>query len=378
MRAFTESIRDFFGATRNPGDTRVHLDATMQWLCRAQDATGEGGVARMYHLRNGWGFAYPETTGYIIPTFLHYARLTKNGEFQERARQMADWECRVQMPEGAVQGGTVEQPPSPAIFNTGQVLFGWCAAYARLREPRYLAAARRAGDYLLSQQDGDGCWRRNLSRFCSSGTDTYAYNVRTAWALLELAEQSGDERYRAAAQRNVEAVGRLTLGNGWVEKNCLTDATQPLLHTIAYTHQGLFECGIRLGNEQAVAAVQEGGMHLRRRFAYDGQLHGRYDREWNPRVTWRCLTGEAQTAIVWYRIADWTGDAEWRSAADHLTAQVCETQRTEGRPEVVGGVKGSYPVFGQYGQFEYLNWAAKFHADALMLKLGHAAAGGDG
>lgn len=380
MQAVAESIRDFFGAggSQYPSDARRHLDATMNWLARAQDATGNGGVARMYHLREGWGPAYPETTGYIIPTFLHYAHLSGDGDFRERAIRMAKWESEVQMPEGAVMGGTAEQPPSPAIFNTGQVIFGWCAAYAATREPRFLESARRAGDYLLAQQDGDGCWRKNLSRYCSAKTDTYAYNVRSAWALLILAEKSGVERYRIAAQRNVAAVLRLAHGNGWLDKNCLTDSARPLLHTIAYAHQGLFECGERLGNEQAVAVVLEGGMHLRRRLAQEGQLHGRYDHTWKPKVNWRCLTGEAQTAIVWLRIAQTTGDAEWRAAAERLTGQVCETQRLTGRAEVVGGVKGSFPVFGAYGTYEYLNWAAKFHADALMLKLGDVAAGSDG
>ena len=39
----------------------------------------------------------------------------------------------------------------------------------------------------------------------------------------------------------------------------------------------------------------------------------------------------------------------------------------DGPPEIRGGIKGSFPIDGQYGQYEYLNWAAKFFADALMI-----------
>ena len=53
-----------------------HVRAAVQWLCRAQDVSGDGGVARSYSLvynpffkRRGWTPSYPETTGYIIPTF---------------------------------------------------------------------------------------------------------------------------------------------------------------------------------------------------------------------------------------------------------------------------------------------------------------------
>ena len=38
------------------------------------------------------------------------------------------------------------------------------------------------------------------------------------------------------------------------------------------------------------------------------------------------------------------------------------------RPETRGGVKGAFPVDGAYGEYEYLNWAAKFCIDANLLE----------
>jgi hypothetical protein len=332
----------------------------------------------MYSLRSGWGASYPETTGYIIPTLLNYANFTGKEEFTQRAIRMARWESKVQMREGAVMGGTVDNPPTPAIFNTGQVIFGWCAAHSQTDDHRFLDSAWRAGDFLCKQQDEDGLWRRHLSRFCSAPTDTYAYNVRTAWALLLLAESTGEKRFSEVAERNVSAVAQLALPNGWVDKNCLTDASCPLLHTIAYTLQGLLECAVRLDDDRAMKIVIAGSHHLRRDLEQKGKLSGRYDRHWSPSVQWRCLTGEAQMAIVWYRLAQFTGDAIWRATADDLVEGVCRTQKLTGSSTVVGGVKGAYPVWGDYGSYEYLNWAAKFHADALMLKLGVGGAGGNG
>ena len=59
----------------------------MTWLCRAQDQNGRGGVSALYYLgQNRWDIDYPETTGYIIPTFLCYAHLTGKSEFLDRAR----------------------------------------------------------------------------------------------------------------------------------------------------------------------------------------------------------------------------------------------------------------------------------------------------
>ena len=54
----------------DPGIDAV-IEEGMAWLARAQDCStsADGGVARHYSLLDGWSTSYPETTGYIIPTF---------------------------------------------------------------------------------------------------------------------------------------------------------------------------------------------------------------------------------------------------------------------------------------------------------------------
>jgi len=54
------------------------------------------------------------------------------------------------------------------------------------------------------------------------------------------------------------------------------------------------------------------------------------------------------------------------------------TQPLIGDPSIVGGIKGSHPIYGEYGKDQYLNWAAKFFADALMLEAGFARASTSG
>ncbi len=363
------------GARRKAFDSARHLEATMAWLTRAQDAGNDDGVARMYHIRDGWGASYPETTGYIIPTFLAYGSHTGNKEFAERALRMACWESEVQMPGGAVQGGVIGDPLSPAIFNTGQVLFGWCAAYRHSHDERFLESAVRAADYLVTEADEDGAWRKNLSAFTTAPIDTYAYNVRTAWALLLAHQVAGREAYRSVALQNVDFVLRLAADNGWIAKNCLARPEQPLLHTIAYAYQGLLECSVLERLDDPLDVVLRGNSALLNCFERFGQLHGRYASCWSPTVSWRCLTGEAQTSIVWQRIGAITGDQKWHVAARRLNEQLKRTQILDGPPGRRGGVKGSYPITAPYGRLEFLNWAAKFFADALMLELGVDRAG---
>lgn len=376
-----QSINDFLGRGQTaPRAAAEHLEATMAWLCRAQDVGDDDGVARMYHLREGWGASYPETTGYIIPTFIEYARFTGREEFLRRARRMADWEIEVQMPSGAVQGGTVADPPSPAVFNTGQVIFGWVAAYRETNDERYRKALVRAANWLCRVQDEDGAWRKHLSAFCrpQPAPDSYTYNARTAWALCLAAQVAGDTRYRSVGEKNLRYVIARTFSNGWTQDNCLTDPTKPLLHTIAYTFQGLLEGGLLLNMGEAIECVRVGNQNLAQSFERHGQLYGRYDSSWERMVRWRCLTGEAQTAIVWFRLAQVLGEAVWRERAIALTEQLKRTQALSGDPNIVGGIKGSHPIYGWYGKDQYLNWAAKFFADALMLESGYGRASTSG
>ena len=54
----------------------IHLKKTVGWLIRAHDQGKDAGVSRGYATSplsdtgyKGWQPSYPETTGYLIPTF---------------------------------------------------------------------------------------------------------------------------------------------------------------------------------------------------------------------------------------------------------------------------------------------------------------------
>jgi hypothetical protein len=356
------------------GTTSAHLDAAMQWLCRAQDATADGGVARSYCVAwspgfrtVGWLPAYPETTGYIIPTMFDYAARTGKVDFRRRAVAMADWEVRVQMANGAVQGGIIGMAPTPAVFNTGQVIFGWLRAAQETGEERYVRAAERAGRFLVEHQDGDGVWRRGISRYAKPGRQTY--NTRTAWSLLELARVTGDRTFRDAGIRNIDSALTRQLSNGWFGENCLDNDDAPLTHTIAYATRGVLEAGLLLNDERYIAAAQRTAAALLRRQRPDGSLAGRYDRHWRPVVRWSCLTGNAQVAGIWLRVAKHLQDTAYLLAAQRAIGFLASVQDLRARDGGVrGGIAGAYPIFGDYGRFEYLNWAAKFFADAVMME----------
>ncbi len=370
-----QSYKDFLGYRPNASsDNWTHINYIVTWLCRAQDVAGDGGVSRCFTLhyqpffkKKGWMSSYPETTGYIIPTFLDLYHILGREELKQRALRMSEWEISIQLESGAVRGGTVDLPPSPAVFNTGQVIFGWCRAYKETGDERFLDAAKRAGDFLVASQDSDGAWRRGHSLYAKAGSSVY--NTRCSWALLILESLTGNDKYRQAAIKNLEWALSRQKSNGWFYDNCLDNPAQPLVHTIAYATQGLLESGLILGEQRYLSSAILASESLAGLLRNDGSLAGRYDENWKPTVSWSCLTGNMQMSIIWSRLHQTSLAPGLAAAATCINAFNRSLHDWNSASEGCrGGVKGAFPIYGDYGQFEYLNWAAKFTIDALLLE----------
>jgi hypothetical protein len=362
------ALKDRLPLSRDFADVATHLEAAADWIARAQDAAGGGGVAACYDLKERcWQGAYPETTGYIAPTFYDYAACSGRREFAERARRMAAWEAEIQLPEGGVRAGTLDaETVAPTIFNTGQVLFGWVRAWVETGDKRFAEAAKRAADWLVNAQDEDGAWRRYASPFARHRLNSY--NTRTAWGLAYAGSTLTEQRYTEAARANIQWAIARARPNGWLDDNCLEDNAHPLMHTIAYSIRGILETGIVLADEAFIRFADRMARAVALAQRNDGALPGRLDEQWQSAARWSCLTGNSQMAVNWLRLAELTGDEKLRDTALRANRFNMGTQEVTGADETRGAIKGSFPADGDYMTWRYPNWAAKFFMDALMLE----------
>lgn len=372
--AFKEVEREQEGEDRIIQDHRFHIVAAVEWLIRAQDATPDRGVSRGYSVgwhpffhSKGWQPSYPETTGYIIPTVFDCATYLNDDALRKRAIEMADWEIEVQLSNGAVMGGMVNtELPKPAVFNTGQVMIGWLRAHEETGDQRYLEACERAARYLVSVQNPDGTWFKGNSEFANARWTTY--NTRVGWALILLGLKVDRGEYLTAGERNIESGLREQNPNGWFRNNCLVDPQAPLLHTICYAIEGIWGASEALGVERYHASGMLAVEHLLSNVAEDGRIPGRFDAQWKGTVTWNCLTGNAQLAVMLLWVFEKTKNSAYQVAAHRLLSFLKSTQNCVSEdPGLRGGIKGSFPFSGDYGRFETLNWATKFFIDALLL-----------
>jgi len=363
-------VQDALGLSGQPeqphGD---HLAAAIDWLCLAQDVRDghpdAGGVSAGWNFEDGWLPSYPETSGYIIETFLAAAKILDRPDLIGRAGRMIDWELSIQHDDGAFPGHFGEPGSRPVIFNTGQIMHGMIAGYVQLQRKECLEAALRAGHWLARHQDDDGCWRR-----FEYNDIPHTYNTRGTWALASVALLGGEPGLEKAARRNLDWALRQQTASGWFENNAFTRDGLPVTHTVGYAIRGLLESGVLLGDERYLHAAERAAHAVAGVQRKDGWLAGTLDRDWSAGARYCCLTGVAQMALNWLRLARETRAPGLRENARRGIAYVKRRQRIDDADAIVrGAIAGSAPIWGRYAMFEFPNWAAKFFADALLMEL---------
>jgi uncharacterized protein YyaL (SSP411 family) len=247
------------------------------------------------------------------------------------------------------------------------VLDGWCSLIEHTGDEAYLPAARRAADFLVQDIDPDGYFRTN-GRFVSPG-EIKTYNCLCAWSLYRFGDLIDDNRYRNAAILSVDAALRQQQENGWFRHNCLSWSAAPLTHTIGYTLQGILEVGALAHREDFVDAVTGTMGHIADRVHDSGYLPARFRADWSPASLSSCLTGNAQLAIVAYRLFQLRSEQAYLGLGDKLVNFLKAVQVVTAEDEgIEGAIAGSFPVFGEYMRAGFPNWATKYLLDALLLQ----------
>jgi hypothetical protein len=341
-----------------------HLGLAFNWLINAQKATPDGGVSYGYNLITGWASSYPETSGYIIPTFLNYYKMSGKQIIKNISYEITNWLCSIQFNNGGFPGRTISFKSEPVIFNTGQIIFGLCEAYNIFDKNLFINSAIRAGNFLVKNQDDSGNW----TKFCYRNKP-HTYNVRTAWALLELYNITKDNRYLRAAKKNFDWAKTQINQNYWFFNNDPREIKKPLLHFISYTIRGFLEGGLILKDNSLIEIAYQSSLKLLTYYKENGKLPARYNSKWKSKETYSCLTGIAQLCIIWLKLYHLYKKDQFRNNANELIQYLKKTQINLNKyPGVNGGIKGSDPIWGSYRSFYILNWATKFFCDALIIK----------
>ena len=357
-RALAGAVKHQFAGEGTIGEDRMHIEAGITWLMRAQEKGG-GGFSRRYCFYGGWDKPYIETTGYIIPTMLAAGEYLKDSRAGNEAKRAAYWLLEMQKKNGAF-GDTdtgVEQ-----VFDTGQVLAGLIVAYRAWRDQKLLDACARAGAWLAEVQEKDGSWER----FAYNGIK-HTYYVKVAASLLDLSVETGVNEFRESAMRNIQWALSHQKQDGYFAHMEFAEGEAPFLHTIMYVLEGLLDSYELTDDKQILGAAMKTVSALKEiNRDRDMLLASQYGEDWLPVNRERCITGLAQWACIALRVHGLSEDNILFEQAVRTIYYLKSKQYLGPRQDLYGGLPGSVPLWGKYLGFCYPNWGTKYYIDSLL------------
>jgi hypothetical protein len=340
------------------------ISKATQWIRHAHNNSLDKGVPAAYNLKDAkYLQSYRETTGYIICSLVDLYRLGGDKDLLAHAQSMAEWEVSVQH----TSGGFGEIHPNGEevlkVFNSGQIIFGLCDMYKETQNEKYCTSAKRAGDWLISILESNGSWNKHTTAGPKS------YHARVAWSLLKLYQITEDDKYKIAAKANLDWV--LTCfdkDNFYIHNTSLTYKS-PWTHLIAYAIRGTYESALILEDinmqNKALGALDA---IINSTNGNNGLLSGTFNSNWKADANYSCLTGNAQLAIVAYKVYQQSKISEYKIFADSQMKELKKLQIQSVKQEINGAITGSFPVYGDYCTNQIPNWAVKFFIDAMVLK----------
>jgi len=347
-----------------------NLTLAVDFLISSIDKSSNGSAAaysRVKYPLSGWSPPYPETTGYIIPTLFEAASILKNKESYNSAIRMAEWLLSIQYDDGAFPGGVYVSGKEldKSIFNTAQIIIGLISAYNKTNDTKYKTAYIKAAHWLVSVQEDDGVWVKHNY----NGDFFPSYYTRVAWPILMVGTKCENQVLIDAAVKTLDLILARRQSNQFISDSGFKANSYAFLHTIAYTIRGFLEASLLIDSKDYYKVAYGLSKKLFRYFELKGSLGGAYYEDFK-RVDWyRCLTGEAQMAIIWLKLFNKTNDIRYLNVSTKILDQTCATQPTQDSLLLkAGGLKGSQPYYGKYLMFRQPNWATKFLADAIMLE----------
>ncbi|MDP1864689.1 MAG: hypothetical protein Q8K52_12370 [Thiobacillus sp.] len=327
---------DLAGTARQPEqDPRTHLRASLEWLCRAQDACptepGCGCVSAGWSFESGWLPGSIDTTGWLVETYLPAADYLVWPLLENRARAMLN--VLLAQPDGTSLGR----------------IHGLIAGHVQLGHADCLERAVRSAHTLLD-----------------APLVSVVHLAKVAHTLAALGILAEDAVLSQAAQKYLDAVLTRQTPCGWFADGSAPIATP--LSVLACTLRSLIELAVILDDQRALQSAHRIAHALRDNLSGDGLLAGAYDDGWMPAANHVCMSGLAQLTTCWVRLSQLEPGAIWNDAIWRALAWIKRNQRTEGEDLATrDALPNTVPIWRGPGAFGFDSMNAKYFADALMM-----------
>lgn len=329
-------MQDAIGTARQPEhDHRTHLRGTLEWLCRAQDASR--GSARPGCVAAGWAFELGwlpgsiDDTGWLIESFLPAAKYLDWPLLNNRARAMLD--------------ALLDQPDSASLGRIHGLMTGYLQMGDTICLPRAVQSA-----YTLLE--------------CPASSTLQ--HAQIAQTLIRLGILAQNQDLIEAGRQHLEATLAAQTPCGWFAGYATPVSTLDLASII----RNVLDTAELLSDPRGYDAARHAAWELSRWLSDTGELAACFDDGWTPGGHQACVTTMAQLAISWLRLARTEPQSCWRESAWTALAWIKRNQRsTTHHLALRDALPGAAPIWQGVNAFHFTAISAKYFADALMMDM---------
>ncbi len=318
-----KKIKEKFAFNKNVDLLEIYK-RNKEWIIN--NSIENKGIRPQYELGNKYDkIAYPEVTGYFIPTLINWG-------FREKALQWADWLISIQHEDGSWYDFLDK---APYTFDSGQILKGLIAVYKINPSEKLKKSIIKGADYILSMQEDNGNLMTASKEFWHEGVTTELIHLYCLKPLVEIGEMFENKKYIDSAKKAL--------------KYYTTEFKEKLLdfHTLSHFYAYMIEALIDMGETELAKKAMDNVSKYQKKNGFIPAYKN---------VNWTCSTGLFQFAVCWYKLGE-------KVKADKTFDYACSLQTQN------GGWLGSYGRKASYLPHAEISWASKYFLDALQLKI---------
>ncbi|WP_375724541.1 terpene cyclase/mutase family protein [Arcobacter sp. KX21116] len=334
----------------------VHINNAVTWLLNSQKEVGSIGYAHSYNFVHSWQDAYPETTGYIIPSLLDVYRKNNKIEIYNSVELAVKWLKKIQNADGSFN----DLNGKKQIFDVGQILIGFNYLYQFYSEFKIKDNLLLSLNWLLSVQNEDGSFTKY-----SYNNIPHTYYSRVGAAVIKSGYLLNDKNIIEKGMKNIEWTMKMQLKNGFFKYSSFSNH-DPYLHTMIYILEGLFDAYELTQEDRIFKSILKFSNKLLEISIRDGILYSQYDENYNISNKEYCMTGLAQWVGICYKIFNVNNNVNYKIDGDKTLDFVKLKQIVSSNKNLSGGIMGSIPFYGKYMGYSIPNWGIKFFIDALL------------
>lgn len=334
------------------------LQETLKWLEKSFKVTQYLGSSAYRTSFGTWGPAYPETTGYLLPTLIKASQTLDVNQWQDLALSQIQYFEKIQLSHGAFPVNQNELAPN--VFDTSQILLGMVKASRLSNTDVFKSLIEKSYFWLQSQINEEGQFLKyNLYEGYNP-----AYYSRIVWALLE-AEKYLEIQVSEKTLILFKSVLELFNNDFQVRDTAFYPEQDCYSHTLAYAIRGFIESTILLQMDNTkVRSILES---LTEHIFKNNSLAGKYDGAYLGDYKFICATGHCQVALLLMKHASLNSHPKLEQSIVLLLKAIINSPRKN--LWNTGALPSSIPVFRDYQRLKYTNWTQKFFCDVLVALL---------